>query len=161
MPVHIPAMKIDVLGRIRNMQVPVQHAFHPVFEAVVNSIHATEERFGDAVAAEGRIEVHVHRVQQPELPGVPGRPPIPAVVGFIIVDNGGGFTDANLSAFETADTTAKAERGGKGVGRFTWLVVFDQAAITSTFRTDDGTNAVEPLHSVRLLPALTISRTRE
>jgi hypothetical protein len=38
MPVHVPAMKIDVLGRIRNVPVPV-------FETVVNSIRATEERF--------------------------------------------------------------------------------------------------------------------
>src|SRR5437763_380443 len=111
---HIPTMKIDVLGRIRNMQVSAQHSFHPVFEAVVNSIHATEERFHDTVAAEGRVEVRVHRVQQPGLPGVPGRVPVPPVTGFTIIDNGGGFTDANLNAFETADTTSKMDRGGKG-----------------------------------------------
>jgi hypothetical protein len=60
------------------------------------------------------------------------------VTGFSIIDNGEGFTDPNLRAFETADTTAKVELGGKGVGRFTWLVVFNRASVTSTFEAGDG-----------------------
>ena len=36
-----PVMGIDVPGRVRNTGVPYGHAFLPVFEAVVNSIHAT------------------------------------------------------------------------------------------------------------------------
>ena len=91
--------------------------------------------FGLEDAAEkGCIQVHVHRVQQHQLPGMAGRPPVEPVTSFTVVDNGVGFTDPNLKSFETADSTAKIERGGKGIGRLTWLVVFEKAEIESRFR---------------------------
>jgi hypothetical protein len=71
------------------MQVPVQRALHPVFEAVVNGIHAAEERFGEAVAAEGRSKC-VFTVFNSRVAGRPGRAN-PAVAGFTVVDNGGGL----------------------------------------------------------------------
>ncbi len=129
-----PRMKLDVLGRIRNTSVPYGHAFIPLFEAVINSIHSTEERFGDEVAEKGEVEVRIQRIPaHPTVPGVIGRPPVEAIESFTIIDNGRGFTDDNLESFATSDTTTKADRGGKGVGRFTWLVVFEHAAIDSTF----------------------------
>lgn len=133
-----PQMRFDVVGRLRNTRVPLQHAFLPLFEAVVNSIHSTEDRFGDQVARQGLVAVNVHRVPQGALPGVRGPRPVEPLTSIEIVDNGCGFTDANFGAFETADSTAKAERGGKGVGRFTWLVVFRTASVTSTFETVSG-----------------------
>ena len=126
-PVSFPAhgMRMDLQGRLRNTKVAAQDAFLPVFEAVVNSIHSIEDRFGlDGAATKGRIEVHVHRVPQSHLPGTVGRPPVEPVESFTVVDNGVGFTDPNLESFETADSTAKIERGGKGIGRLTWLIVF-------------------------------------
>ena len=51
----------------------------------------------------------------------------------IIRDNGSGFTEDNYHAFETADTTYKLALGGKGVGRFTWLVAFAEAVIVSRY----------------------------
>lgn len=51
----------------------------------------------------------------------------------IIQDNGCGFTENNYHAFETADTTRKLALGGKGVGRFTWLVAFAEAMIVSRY----------------------------
>lgn len=125
---------MDLRGRLRNTKVAAQDAFLPLFEAIVNSIHATEERFGlDEATTKGRIEVHVHRVQQFPVPGLAGRPPVEPIKSFTVVDNGIGFTDANLRSFETADSTAKLEKGGKGIGRLTWLVVFQSAEIESTF----------------------------
>ena len=127
-------MRMDLQGRLRNTKVAVQDAFLPVFEAIVNSIHSIQDRFGLEDAAEkGCIQVHVHRVQQHQLPGV-GRPPVELVTSFTVVDNGVGFTDPNMKSFETADSTAKIERGGKGIGRLTWLVVFKKAEIESRFR---------------------------
>jgi hypothetical protein len=128
-------MGVDVLGCVRGINVHASNAFLPVFEAVVNSIHATEDRFGKKVGRLGKVDVHVHRVQQESLPGV-GRPPVLAVTGFTITDNGTGFSDANLTSFETAHTTAKAARGGRGLGRFSWLVVFREALVDSTFDRD-------------------------
>lgn len=131
-------MRMDLQGRLRNTKVAAQDAFLPLFEAIINSIHSTEDRFGvDDAAAKGRIEVHVHRVQQLPVPGA-GRPPVEPIESITVVDNGMGFTDANLRSFETADSTAKLERGGKGIGRLTWLVVFQRAVIESTFADAEG-----------------------
>ena len=133
-------MRMDLQGRLRNTKVAAQDAFLPVFEAIINSIHSIEDCFGLEDAAEkGRIEVRVHRVQQYKLSsGMAGRPPVEPVMHFTVIDNGIGFTDPNLKSFETADSTAKIGRGGKGIGRLTWLVVFEKAEIESRFRDDQG-----------------------
>ena len=131
-------MRMDLQGRLRNTQVAAQNAFLPIFEAIVNSIHSIEDRFGLEDAAEkGRIQVHVYRVQQLQLPIVAGRQPVEPLNRFTVVDNGVGFTDPNLKSFETADSAAKIEHGGKGIGRLTWLVVFEKAEIESRFRGDE------------------------
>ena len=131
------AMQVDVQGCIRSTQVPLHAAFLPVFEAVVNGIHSTQDRHGDNVAKAGRINIHIRRVPQQSTPG-PGRPPVVGITSFVITDNGIGFTDSNLTSFETAYSTAKADRGGKGLGRFSWLVLCRQARVTSTFEQEPG-----------------------
>jgi hypothetical protein len=52
----------------------------------------------------------------------------------LIKDNGIGFEDQNVEAFSTSDTTYKASREGKGIGRFMWLAAFERAEIESGFR---------------------------
>ena len=97
-----PPMTVDVLGRIRNTSVPYKHAFIPLFEAVVNSIQSTEERFGDRVGTSGRVEVVIERVPpEPVLPGTVGRPPVPAISSIKIVERIGrirGVTSTPLRA---------------------------------------------------------------
>src|SRR5688500_3019634 len=100
-------MRMALAGRLRHPQVASQAASLPLFEAIVNSIRSTEDRFGDDVAAKGRVEVHVHRVPQLPISGAVGRPPTELIQSFTVVDNGEGFTDANLVSFETADSVAK------------------------------------------------------
>ena len=124
-------MTVDVLGRIRNTSVPPGHAFIPLFEAVINSIHATEDRFGAAVSSKGSIEIRIERQPLLDIEVAPGRPPVGEIMRIVVTDNGGGFADENLLAFATADTMVKAERGGKGLGRFSWLVVFERADVES------------------------------
>ncbi len=131
------AMQVDVRGCIRSTQVPLHAAFLPLFEAIVNGIHSTQDRFGADVAKHGLIEVRIRRVGQQSTPGQ-GRPPELGIESFSIADNGWGFTDANVKSFETAYSTAKAARGGKGLGRFSWLVVCREANIKSVFTAPDG-----------------------
>ncbi len=134
-----PEMKLDVLGRIRNTSVPPGRAFIPLVEAVVNSIHATEDRFRGDVPKLGKVEVKIERIPaEATLPGMAGRPRAQGIASFTVTDNGCGFTDENMESFATADSTAKADRGGKGVGRFTWLVVFEEAKIDSTVELGGG-----------------------
>jgi hypothetical protein len=63
-------------------------------------------------------------------------PSLGDIIGFEITDNGVGFNNENYHAFETSDTTYKEQRGGKGVGRFQWLVAFESVHIDSKFLTD-------------------------
>jgi len=100
----------------------------PLYEAVVNSIQAIQ----DNEQVEGQIEVEVvrdnsHLFSEQD-------PSFGEIVGFTVTDNGVGFDEDNYRAFETSDTRYKASRGGKGVGRFLWLVAFDRVEIESCFR---------------------------
>ena len=123
-------MNTDVAGRVRNVQSPASKPLLPLFEAIMNSIHAIE----DSKATHGQIEIEILRDAQ-TLFGDSDRS-FADITGFVIKDNGIGFDDQNFSAFSTSDTTYKASRGGKGIGRFTWLAAFDHAEIESSFRTN-------------------------
>ncbi|MGO9599946.1 MAG: ATP-binding protein [Isosphaeraceae bacterium] len=128
-------MNVDLIGRIANTKLNPVNCLNPLFEAIVNSIHAIE----DAKEKNGKIRIHIKRdgVQRAiEAEGsLVGLNPIES---FIIEDNGIGFTDENFSAFKTCDTTKKAARGGKGVGRFLWLKAFTRAEIESTYIHNDA-----------------------
>lgn len=148
-------MRTDVLGRIRNATFAASKPLLPLYEAVVNSIQAIEDR----QVQDGRIEVCIFRdTQQPTLDGERGFNDIEA---FAITDNGIGFTDANYNAFQTADTTYKLGRGGKGIGRFLWLAAFDRVTIESVFLDGTGMNrrqfdfeaTDEGISNMRLSPA--------
>jgi hypothetical protein len=130
-------LDVDLVGRLRNFALPPYRVLVPVFEAVVNSIHAIQE----AKPPAGRISIEVQRLAatasglQQELPlyEQTTRPPI---TGFRIRDNGCGFTSDNYTSFRTSDSRRKVALGGRGVGRFTWLKVFDHVAVQSTYAYD-------------------------
>lgn len=126
-------MQVDIVGRIRNLQLPVTQPLIPLFECLVNSIEAIE----DGGIKNGRIDVYFERDgRQPSLRGSEEGALAP-IRDVTIVDNGAGFNDLNVKAFFMSDSTRKANRGNKGIGRFTWLKVFNQAAIESTYQQDD------------------------
>lgn len=103
----------------------------PLFEAVVNSIQAIEDR-GRA----GTIHIRIVRDESPTLLEV--EKSSRDIIAFEIEDDGVGFNDDNFNAFSTSDTTYKAARGCKGVGRFVWLVAFDEVEVESTFSDTEG-----------------------
>ena len=43
------------------------------------------------------------------------------ITGFKVIDNGIGFDENNMRSFLQSDSTYRADKGGKGVGRFSWL----------------------------------------
>ena len=53
------------------------------------------------------------------------------IKGFVIEDNGEGFTKENIDAFNTLWTDNKRRIGCKGSGRFTWLKIFKSVKIES------------------------------
>lgn len=125
-------MQVDIVGRIRNLQLPVTQPLIPLFECLVNSIEAIE----DSDKSDGRIDVYFEReARQLALAGNE-ETTLASIRDITIVDNGAGFNDGNVRAFFLSDSTHKASRGNKGIGRFTWLKVFRQAAIDSTYSQD-------------------------
>ncbi|MCA9407178.1 MAG: ATP-binding protein [Candidatus Omnitrophica bacterium] len=127
-------MRMDVRGRVRNVQLPVSKPLLPVFEAIMNSIQAID----DAKESKGRIEIEVIRDCNSTM--LVEDKPISDITGFVIRDNGIGFDEKNYEAFLTSDTTYKVLRGGKGIGRFLWLAAFEKVEVESVFITDEKIN---------------------
>jgi hypothetical protein len=97
--------------------------YTPIVEVIVNAIQAIDE----AGRTDGRINVKAIRSPQSELDG------LPEIMGFIVEDNGVGFTDPHRNSFDTLYTDQKIEEGGKGFGRFTCLKYFEDVHVASTF----------------------------
>jgi hypothetical protein len=127
-------MITDVAGRVKNVQLPPSRPLLPLLEAINNSIDAIE----DVHERDGRIEVEVIRDENTlfsEAAASSDREHID-IVGFIVRDNGVGFDERNYEEFNKSDTTYKASRGGKGIGRFMWLAAFEKVEIESVFCVD-------------------------
>lgn len=121
-------LKENLKGRIDNLAMSPSYAntLIPVFEALMNSIHSVQERFGDEWVKRGSINLTVDCDSE-------GNPE-----SFVITDNGVGLNDDNFESFRTYDSRLKAKKGGKGVGRLTWLKVFEGVKIISKFELPAG-----------------------
>ena len=117
-------MDSDLTRRIRNFNLSPDQYLIPLFEAISNSIHAIQERFQSTWTDEGKITVEFIRTN-----------------GYLdkiqITDNGIGLNDYNFDSFLKTDSEYKKGKGGKGIGRFSWLLSFDSVTITSSFRSAD------------------------
>lgn len=123
------SLQTNLRGRVRNTSLPKSHGLMPVFEAVVNSIHAIEESDNSLC---GKIFLQIDRAPQESL-DIESRS-LPSIIGFTIKDNGCGFNELNFKSFKTLDTDHKIEKGCRGVGRLMWLKVFSVIEIDSFFR---------------------------
>lgn len=99
--------------------------YTPIVEVIVNAIQAIEEKSN----CQGEIKIIAHRSGQLESDDNDQE-----IVGFMISDNGVGFTDSNREAFDTLYTDLKVKKGGKGFGRFTCLKYFDEVRISSVYQ---------------------------
>lgn len=121
---------ISLQGRLKNFNLPKNQPLLPLFEAIVNSIHAIEERKQSGEHFSGKITIKIIRDDQMAISGM-GE--LPAIQSFEVIDNGVGFNEPNLTSFMESDSTYKAAYGGKGVGRFSWLIAFEKAEIKSIY----------------------------
>jgi hypothetical protein len=128
------AVKLNLPGRVRNTRLSHSNSLLPLFETVINSIHAIEEQGSVAL---GEIKVFIERAKTQQI-ALDGTAPVEPITSFRVTDNGVGFTDANYESFCTSDTQLKLEKGGKGVGRFLWLKAFDHAEINSIYPDPSG-----------------------
>lgn len=120
-------MELDLVGRIRRTKLPLSDCLYPLFEAIVNSIHAIE----DSRNKNGRIQIIIER--EHELAFEENNPYFNPIKSFKIIDNGIGFNEANFSSFKREYSTHKEARGSKGIGRFLWLKAFETVKIDSVY----------------------------
>src|SRR5260370_25368828 len=133
MPQHFrsdrPSMsiRVDIANQVRQTTVLAWRPLLPLFEAVMNSFQAIKEANFPANIP-GRITIEVKRGGgQLDLDVSP-------ISGFRITDNGIELDERNWESFNTAFSAHKLTRGGKDLGRFTWLKAFGHARIQSTFK---------------------------
>lgn len=125
---------INLRGRVKNFNLPKNQPLIPLFEAIVNSIHAIEERRKTDVNFKGAITIKIIRNGQLTIDNF-GE--LSSISSFEIIDNGVGFNEPNMDSFMESDSTYKATLGGKGVGRFSWLIAFEKATVKSIYN-DNG-----------------------
>lgn len=124
---------IDLPGRVKNFELPRTKPLMPLFETIVNSIYAIEERQQNDEKLKGYINIQIVREPQMRVQAEGIDSSINDIIGFEVTDNGIGFDDNNMKSFLQSDSTYRAEKGGKGVGRFAWLKAFKMADIESSF----------------------------
>jgi len=136
-------MSIDtnLKGRLRNTSLPLSSGLMPLFEAVVNSIHAIEETKMPLDRGLVRVEI-LRKAKNGELsldeskrrgPDAKGD-----ILGFRITDNGVGFNAENMKSFNTLDSDHKMSKGGRGVGRLLWLKAFKVVKVESVFKDEES-----------------------
>lgn len=110
-------------GRISNLAMApnLENTLIPVYEALMNSIHSVQERFGENQTDKGFIYLKIHTDDDSN------------PHSFTIEDNGIGLNDQNFTSFRTYDSRHKVKKGGKGVGRLTWLKVFKSVHVHSVY----------------------------
>lgn len=121
-------MDTNIPGLLRTLTLSTSHGLMPLYEAISNASDAIYEKHTDF--KNGQITIQLQRLNDIASQASDELQPIN---GFIVQDDGIGFTDEHLSSFEKAYTDKKLLLGGKGVGRFTYLKVFDRVNVESFF----------------------------
>ena len=135
------SLDTNLHGRLRNTKLAFGNGLLPLFEAVVNGVHAVQE--AKLPTSLGRILVDVIRDGQAAMnfQSSTQRPESETrgeIIGFRVTDNGIGFNDANMKSFLTLDSEYKADLGCRGVGRLLWLKAFQRSTVASVYLSEDG-----------------------
>ncbi|HUZ57865.1 MAG TPA: hypothetical protein VMU83_03695 [Hanamia sp.] len=152
-------LNTSLKGRLRNTNLPLTNVLHPLFEAVVNSIHSIDSVLklnSNSSSMDCTIRIKILRSSQ----ATTFDDVKPDIVGFEIIDNGIGFNNDNYISFQTLDSEYKIALGCRGVGRLLWLKAFNKISVKSVYeengqrftRTFDF-NAINDIHNENVKPA--------
>ena len=122
-------MKSDIRGRLRNQSLQKKAFLLPLFEALVNSIDSLAETKQDY----NEIKIQVIRKHKPVQTSFIDDSIVNPIESFEIIDNGKGFTADNYDSFNTLDSLQKLSKGGKGIGRISYLLAFEKASVDSIY----------------------------
>lgn len=128
-------MQSELSGRLRNTNLAKRTGLMPVYEAVINSIEAIEERnqTEQKKLSDFSIKLEINRIEQLNIDSQLKSQTEGEIHGFRITDDGIGFTDKNWESFRTLDSLYKVDKGCRGIGRLMWLKAFDNVAVSSTY----------------------------
>ncbi len=128
-------MQSKLNGRLRNTNLPYSKGLMPVYEAVINSIEAIEERnlTEQKALSDYSIKLQINRIEQFNFDHQSNSQTEGEIGGFRIADNGIGFTDENWESFRMLDSLHKVKKGCRGIGRLMWLKAFDNVAVRSAY----------------------------
>ncbi len=126
--------EVDLEGRVRRLSFSAKtHVCRPLFEAIHNALDSIED--GDCTS--GLITILIERDSAQLSLNLDDRIQAP-IKNIVVSDNGKGFDDQNMKSFVTLDSQYKLTKGGKGIGRLSWLKAFERAEIESVYKTGSG-----------------------
>lgn len=129
-------IETDIEGIISELNLSESDVLYPFFETVVNSIQSINEEMGKLSGTAGEIYIYIERDKTDKaLFEKSNNYPIKSIR---IIDNGIGFNDSNFISFRRSHSTKKIKIGGKGLGRFTMLSVFNSMKVDSTYKNNEG-----------------------
>lgn len=132
-------MRVNLPAALKSLK-PVKF-LQPLIEAVCNSLeaHATEIT---VTLTPSIVPAFQFKDKKGKL--LTENENVKKIDGFIITDNGDGFTGENIISFDTYLSSYKKEIGCKGIGRLTWLKVFKNISIESYTKEEKISFVFEP-----------------
>lgn len=135
--IEVVEQKVHFKGLINSIDIKSEEFLLPLQEVVVNSIQSIKD---NGNINSGKIIIDIIRENKPVLDfGGDEAPPYNPIIGFIIHDNGIGFTNNRFEAFRTPYTDfGEKNHGCKGIGRYTVLACFNSMDIESHYYDNDN-----------------------
>lgn len=127
----------NIKGKVNETNVPIEKGYIAILEAISNSIFAIEEKCinnGKIVIEFLRDDMYQDNFTKTNSDILKNLP----INSIKITDNGIGLNEKNFDSFMTCNSDYKLDKGGKGIGRFTWLKVFNHVEISSVYQNSRG-----------------------
>lgn len=118
----------SVIGKVNKIRLAKSNYLLPIYEAIANSLDSLES----VSLRNKKITIQIIRDENQII--INNENSLKPIKGFIVSDNGIGFDSINYKSFNTGDSILKAKKGGKGVGRFSWLKAFEYVSIESKYK---------------------------
>ena len=111
------SVKVEISSILNQLKQNISF-YQPMLEAIVNSLEAKASN----------IDIFINTTKQKTLLDNIERV---TVCGYTITDNGVGFNKENRNSFTNYLSSYKQKLGCKGIGRFTWLKIFEKITVNS------------------------------
>jgi hypothetical protein len=144
-------MKLNVARKIKHYKLAKTKAYYAIFEAISNSIDSYR-----SLDKPIQILVEFYR----DNTGLDFGNDAKNFQQIKIIDQGVGFNKENYDSFNTSDSDYKEVYGGKGLGRFSWLKVFEEVKIESVYQEGEK-YYLRKFDFTRTAEGITNSQTRE